>query len=212
MLDDIKEDFSGVLSIVSGIEDEEIWDIIVKECKCPDAFEFAGEKLKTDREYILELAQDEDFVWAYQYISDELKADKELLLEFMKSDPAILYYADDNLRSNKELILMAMQSDKFGNKDETGLYSLDCPLDYECNLELYKDKEFVNQVVELMKQNQWDDEYVRGVEEFSKNIKGSKEEKIETVKDLMKLNKEQEKEIKELQEQVKGKGRNIDDE
>lgn len=77
-------------------------------------FEFASERIKNNKEFIVELINKEpSFAWRpgiiFRYVSDELKSDRDLAFIAVKRDGANIEYASEGLRNDKELVLESLK-------------------------------------------------------------------------------------------------------
>ena len=71
-----------------------------------DALEYAGPKLKKDREIVLAAVKQQGY--ALKYADPELKKDREIVLAAVKQNGTLLYYADPELQKDREIVLAAV--------------------------------------------------------------------------------------------------------
>ena len=88
------------------------------------ALEYASEKLKSDKEFMLKAL----LIWSFdkyetknyssglKYASEELKSDKEFMLAVAEFDKSSLEYASEKLKSDKEFMLAALKNDEYALK------------------------------------------------------------------------------------------------
>ena len=66
-------------------------------------FPLIDDKLKNDREFVLEVIKGNADM--FRYISDDLKNDREFVLEAVKINPLVFKYLSNDLKNDREIIL-----------------------------------------------------------------------------------------------------------
>jgi hypothetical protein len=122
-----------------------------------DIFEYIGEGLRNDREFVLTVL--EKCFWVFKFVINEFKNDREFVLEAVKRAVWSLEFASEELRKDKEVVLVAVKRNGYA-------------LAYASE-ELKNDKEVV---LEAVKQN-WE-----ALEFASEELQNDREVVLEAVK------------------------------
>ena len=137
-------------------DNKEIVMEIVKHSS--ENLQFASERLRNDKEVILQALENDRFGSCFQYVGDYIKFDKEFILEVIKKIPDIFRYVDRSLKSDRDFMLKVIEEDPYlyeydlsglRNDKEIALkmVSKDGLLLKDVNVELCDDEEVVFEAV-----------------------------------------------------------------